>query len=106
LNAGLLGVLIPGIGMAVGVTQAVALSGGIVRYLGPLYRFKDAGAGAADATAVPSWAAIQDLYAFHLLASVNLAATWIVVATLHAAVVRWWRARREAELAKEPSAVA
>lgn len=102
LNGGLLGSLIPGLGMALGVSQAVALGGGIVRYLVPLYRFK----GPVDSSGpLAPAAAIQDLYAFHFYTSMNLAATWIVVATLHAAFVRWWRGRHDAGM-KESAAVA
>lgn len=88
LNGGLLGSIIPGITMATGVTQAIALALGIVIYLGAIFPKSEPRVFTPHAT-------IQDIYAVHVWGSLNIAAAWIIAATLHAGVVRWWQSYRK-----------
>jgi hypothetical protein len=97
VNAGLLGVILPALLMASGLSTALTWPLGWKRFLGPLR-----GAHSNPSLSIPSAdmptvdECIQRIFAGHLLLSLYISVAWVALATLHAWVIWWWQGRRTA----------
>jgi hypothetical protein len=101
VNAGLLGMVVPPVVMATGMSTALTWPLGWKRFLVPLFGYK------TDAGYLPPSVdgSIQWIFASHLLTSLYITVAWMAVAALHARTILWWQSRGRKGLRSDTSSL-